>query len=372
MGNYFLGSIFLGIYLLAGVVFSVAVQLLGTSPKGEWNKPYFESFFYHAVWVLVVPVAWIVLLIERRRHHGVFPPVPWRQLVIWGGFSGPGIVISSFLYFLALARLPLSLNSAIAQCYFVFVFVLSLLLFKEEKATLFRIVALAVCIGGVSMTAVSGLQQNSGGDTHLLCCTWDGYLFLLASMVVSAVYQIMWSLVMRPVKDAFGNSLFLGFAGLASTGVSSLALTWIGLVIGNYSGLETFELPPVGPVLDGVFISCGMDFLLNGANLFAILFVSPIFVSVGSLLLVPLNIIAQFIFSKTSPNALGWSGIVLILVGCVGFEMGELIWTKIRGKGKINDESIVTLAEEEQEEEEEEEQQSMEKAPLLMTVNSAQ
>ncbi len=53
-----------------------------------------------------------------------------------------------------------------------------------------------------------------------------------------------------------------------------------------------------GPSLDGVVISCAMDFLLNGANLFAILFVSPIFCSVGSLLLIPLNVLMQLIGEK--------------------------------------------------------------------------
>jgi uncharacterized membrane protein len=74
------------------------------------------------------------------------------------------------------------------------------------------------------------------------------------------------------------------------------------------------------------------SFLLNTANLFTMLFVSPVFASVGSLLLIPLNILAQLIFAKTLPNALGWSGMSLILVGCLGFEATDIIVAHFKRK----------------------------------------
>ncbi len=65
---------------------------------------------------------------------------------------------------------------------------------------------------------------------------------------------------MAPIKENFGKkSIFLGFAGLASTGFFSLVIGWIGVVVGDFSGWEKFELPPSGPALDGVLISCGME-----------------------------------------------------------------------------------------------------------------
>ncbi len=182
------------------------------------------------------------------------------------------------MYFLSLSRLPLSIASAIAQCYFLVVFVISVFVFAEEKVallvesgkfafcspsrqvTLFRVLASAVCCGGLAMAAVSGLENTT--PNKLLCCTWSGILFLLGSMVMSAVYQVVWSWLMNRVKEPFGKSLFLGFAGLTSTGIFALLFGWIGIVIGHYTGTEPFELPPAGPVLDGVLISCGMEYVL--------------------------------------------------------------------------------------------------------------
>ncbi len=95
--QYVLGCIFLSVYLLAGVIFSLVVQLIGTGQEGAWAKPYFESFLYHAVWVLVAPIALLVYWIERWHKKGVYPDVPWKTLFIWGLYSGPAIVISSYV-----------------------------------------------------------------------------------------------------------------------------------------------------------------------------------------------------------------------------------------------------------------------------------
>jgi hypothetical protein len=75
-----------------------------------------------------------------------------------------------------------------------------------------------------------------------------------------------------------------------------------------------------------------VSFLLNAANLFTMLFVSPVFASVGSLLLIPLNILAQLVFVHTLPNALGWSGMALILFGCLGFEVTDILVDHFRRK----------------------------------------
>jgi hypothetical protein len=61
-------------------------------------------------------------------------------------------------------------------------------------------------------------------------------------------------------------------------------------------------------------------------------FVSPIFNSVGSLLLIPLNILAQLIFLHTLPNALGWSGMALILVGCLGFQVSDFLVARFKNR----------------------------------------
>ncbi len=113
-----------------------------------------------------------------------------------GSYRHDFTVFFCFRYFLSLSRLPLSLASACSQCYFLIVFGISIVLFKDEKVTIVRVVSIALCLGGLAMTAVSGLEGESmasnitmtnsssaNPNSKLLCCAWDGYLFLFGSMV---------------------------------------------------------------------------------------------------------------------------------------------------------------------------------------------
>lgn len=100
--NYALGIFFLSVYLMAGVIFSLVIQLIGTGQEGAWAKPYFESFLFHAIWILVIPIAAIIYFAEKKirsiydaEKKNPYPEVPWRVLFIWGLYSGPSIVISS-------------------------------------------------------------------------------------------------------------------------------------------------------------------------------------------------------------------------------------------------------------------------------------
>jgi drug/metabolite transporter (DMT)-like permease len=132
------------------------MQLLGTGAEGKWSKPYFESFLYHAVWALLLPVAYLYYYLEKkwvtRKNNATYPPIPYRQLLIWGktvtffsffflyfnlslrigAFSGPAIVFSSLFYFLEISRLTLSIASALVQCYFLIVFILSYFFLGER------------------------------------------------------------------------------------------------------------------------------------------------------------------------------------------------------------------------------------------------
>ena len=87
---YGLGIFFLALYILATVVFSQTVQLLGTGQEGKWSKPYFEAWAYHAVWVIVFPFAYLVYYIEKRRSKlgDQYPKIPYRQFIIWYALCG--------------------------------------------------------------------------------------------------------------------------------------------------------------------------------------------------------------------------------------------------------------------------------------------
>lgn len=59
--------------------------------------------------------------------------------MLWGAVAGPLIVLNSWVYYLSLARVSLSVNSAINNSGFLLVFGASIL-FLRERVTLLKII----------------------------------------------------------------------------------------------------------------------------------------------------------------------------------------------------------------------------------------
>lgn len=379
-----LGIVMVSVYLLGGVAFSVVIQLIGTQQQSTWDKPYLEAYFYHAVWALLTPVAVGIFFLERLRKPQLPRRLPWRPLVLWGLFSGPCICFSSFFYYMALSRLPLAISSALLQGYFLLVFALSVPLL-HERVTLAKLLSSLLCLAGLGLTAWSGLQSDdpnnnllnvtsnvtffltssssssssspsssinffpssffSSSHGQLVCCPVWGYLFLAANIILASIYQVVWAYLMNPVRDTFQRSFFLGFFGISATGLSCLLICWIGIVVGNFTQWEVFSLPSSAAAWRLVGLGTALDFLLNIANLLCIVLVSPVFVTVAALLVIPLNVMAQWLLTLFNPtsspspallNAPGWAGMTLIVVGCALFQLADtcLEWWKQRKQNK--------------------------------------
>lgn len=179
---------------------------------------------------------------------------------------------------------------------------------------------------------VGGLcSSSSSGLVHLVDDPGIGFLCLLVSMVYVSGLQVLWVILFAPYRIAFGRSPSLGLLGMGAMGVVNLCLGWIGIVVGHYTGLETFELP-TGRALAGVLITGATDLVLNLTSLVAILLLTPLFVNVAGLLSVPLSLVVQVLLVQSPVNAWTISGAVLMMVGSVLFQFAELVygWLKKR------------------------------------------
>ena len=50
----------------------------------------------------------------------------------------------------------------------------------------------------------------------------------------------------------------------------------------------------------------------------------------GGLLLIPLNVLSQFVFYGSLPSALEWVGVVVVIVGSLMFEIGDYLLHRYR------------------------------------------
>lgn len=332
--GFWLGVLCVVLSAAATVVFTLIVQLLGKS--NSLNQPFLEVYFNHAIWVIVLPVAFLwFVLVERKRHR--LRELPWKRLLIWSLTGGPLLIFGAFSYYLSLTRTSLVVSNSIQNSVFVLVFVLSLV-FLQEKATFSRIVGIIVCVGGVVLLAF-GSTGLSDGDPEF---SWMGGAFLLVALVFGAAYSVLYSWLFREENVRYGNSPVISLFAVALIGCSTLCLMWSGILIGAYSGLEPFAWPTLDQ-LKVLLFNASMDLILNFTNLLAILFIGPSLTTVGLLLAVPLSVVVQALYLHSSLAAMGYGGCALILLGCLVFYVGDELIVKVRDKYRAPDEETKQL-----------------------------
>lgn len=305
------------VYLASAAVFMLNTQDIGLGTA--WDKPYMESYLYHGVWVLVFPIAALAYAIEKRFREQPFPGMPWGKLIVWGAISGPLIVITSWAYYVSLAHLSLSVNSSLNNTQFILVFVASLI-FLAEKVNAYKLLGCAFALGGIVMIYFGSLPIANDSQS-----TTEGYLWLVGSLVGSTIYIVLYCKIMGRVQEDWGVSSVLGLTSISMTGLSACLLTWVGVIIGNYTGLEPFAFPH-GKSLDQLFVGMLTDCLLNLAYLFGLLFTSATFMSVGALLNIGTSTFMQFVFlGSVTLEALGAGGVIMVVVGVLIFEFNTVL-----------------------------------------------
>lgn len=105
--------------------------------------------------------------------------------------------------------------------------------------------------------------------------------------------------------------LFFGFVG-----VFNIVIFWPSIVIAHYSGLESFELPPNGQVWAVILFNCFISFLADFLWARAMLLTSPLTVTVGLCLTIPVAMVFDIVFKFKINSPVYFLGAFLV---CLSF-----------------------------------------------------
>lgn len=103
--------------------------------------------------------------------------------------------------------------------------------------------------------------------------------------------------------------LFFGLVGLFN-----VIFLWPGFVILHFTGVETFALPPTSKVWVVILMNSASSFIADYCWAYAMLLTTPLLVTVGLSMTIPLSLIGQMIISKQYSSALYWVGAVIVLL----------------------------------------------------------
>ncbi|CAI4049268.1 hypothetical protein SUVZ_13G1190 [Saccharomyces uvarum] len=154
---------------------------------------------------------------------------------------------------------------------------------------------------------ISGDNNDISGDDNDTVQLLLGNLLALAGAVLYGVYS---TLLKREVGDEtrVNMKIFFGFVGLFN-----LLFLWPSLIVLNFFGWEPFELPKDPKVIIIILLNCLITFVSDFCWAKAMLLTSPLTVTVGLSITIPLAMFGDVLFKHKTMPVLYLFGAALIL-----------------------------------------------------------
>ncbi|KAK6533585.1 hypothetical protein TWF694_002522 [Orbilia ellipsospora] len=188
-------------------------------------------------------------------------------------------------------------------------------LFKVERFSWGKVLAITVSMTGVVL--ISGADATKGASTPEPTAT-DGEKHHSAAQILlgdgmALMGALIYGLYTVLLKVRIGHEsrvsmqLFFGFVGLFN-----FMCLWPGLLILHYTGYEKLEMPPTRGVWWILGINCTITVVSDFCWVFAMMFTTPVIVTVGLSLSIPIALFGDLIISSLKPSWTYWLGACLV------------------------------------------------------------
>jgi solute carrier family 35 protein F5 len=189
-------------------------------------------------------------------------------------------------------------------------------LFAVERFTIRKLVGVLASLAGIiliySMDMSGDTDKNRGTFPHKTSGEIAiGDILAFISAVVYGIYAVM-------IKKRIGDEnrvnmpLFFGLVGLMT-----VLLLWPVFIILHLTGIETFELPPDRRVTLIILLNSTTSLVSDFCWAYAMLYTSPLLVTVGLSLTIPLSLIGQMVLDHQYSSPLYWIGACVVLLSFI-------------------------------------------------------
>lgn len=296
------------------IVIGIAISWVGSTQFAKktytksFNAPWFVVWFSTSWMSLCFPV--ISLILRLFKGYGIRTSFAKAQTIFGERGLCPFTLFTrclpfallwcacNYMYTRALSVLSATDVTALFSSAPAFVFVLSLAVLAEEVFSWRRLLATFIAIGGIVVIAYS--NGFTGPSTR-------GVLLAVGSAILAAMYKVS---LKRFVGDAevIQVSLFL-----SCLGILNLLGFWPIMEIMHFTHYEKIHWSnmPWEFLCGSAALGLLFNFLIN----FGIAFTFPLFISLGTVLGIPINAGVDAIWWHDTFSALKWVGAVMIIIG---------------------------------------------------------
>lgn len=305
-----------GLVILIAVSWTGSTQFSKSTFSPTFHAPFFVLWFGTCFQVIIYPLFLLPYLFNRspiktflRSAAALFIDNEDDERTVLHGlvlyilkYVIPFCVLfllTNYLYLLSLNYLlPGTVTAVFSSCACSFVYILSVI-FLKDKVLLFRIVAIFFAVAGVIFM---GYSEGLDGDT-----SFKGIVLVISAALGSALYQVLFK---RIIGDATGPqvALFLTLIGLIN-----MLIFWTIFLFLHYMEFEVInwkEIPWIN-VNGSALLGLVFNFLVN----FGISVTFPLFISIGILVGLPLNAVADTLFFGKVFGVYKSVSLVSILIG---------------------------------------------------------
>lgn len=187
---------------------------------------------------------------------------------------------------------------------------------KVEGFTIRKLIGVLASLAGViliSSVDLSGSSDENRGEfphkTQTQIAVGDAMAFFSA-----IVYGMYVTVMKRRVgnEDRVDMPLFFGLVGLFN-----VLFLWPGFFLLHFTGVEPFVLPPTGKILAIIMLNSISSFISDIAWAYAMLLTTPLVVTVGLSLTIPLSLVGEMIQYKQYSSWIYWVGAGIVFVSFV-------------------------------------------------------
>ena len=337
----FLGILCLVMCLASWEAMGELLQDLNTA----YAKPAFLTYCTHSAYAIVL-VPWF-LWRGRKAPHIIRQRAATIKLSL---IFLPILYGAAYFWFISLPLTLVSANNAIYQSSCVFVYALSIM-FLSEKIRVRKIAGLLMLVGGVVVVIVFSVSRKDSGSSpapsnsselrpsfssplvpspvpvavgHVGKDSLWGYFSLLCSVILFALYEVLFKVA--EIRDSLEHRgavvredsdiqrldisvIFLGFSGLFNA-----AIAWFVVYAFNRVNLEPFRLPDE-KYTKLILINAVLDTVFNAAFLWGVTLMSPVFMSTGTVIIIPIGVVVDYLLGKGILTTNALIGILLIVSG---------------------------------------------------------
>ncbi|EMG46012.1 Vacuolar membrane protein, putative [Candida maltosa Xu316] len=170
-----------------------------------------------------------------------------------------------------------------------------------ERINQNKIMGILLSFAGVLIVTKSDTSDDDLNRSKPALVVLGGNLLALAGALIYGVYTILLKskiTIPHSKKEKNLNThLFFGFVGLFC-----LVFLWPLLIFLHYSGIETFALPPTSNVTWLILANAAITFVSDFCWCNAVLLTSPLTVTVGLSMTIPLAMIGDWVFKEFVVN----------------------------------------------------------------------